>query len=342
MSLSRYQGVELSLQRAESIAPAWYAGAYEWFIKHEGRIVPLPYGRETPPKIGKPLAAQRGIHKPGGESYALSIKSTGNMTYSDDRLYELEDGTWMLRYCAHHRNAGETEGSPAYNRSLLRCLHDGIPVGVLLKVPRGGYLCKGLAYLESYDSSTDLFMLHGPVRADNEPSDFSPAAIGQSDAAGSFDFPSAEPTWALEFDSGEVAQEDRRKHVVAEMVRREGQRIFRAELLRAYGGACAVTRYHAEPALQAAHIMSYLGAASQMVTNGLLLRADIHLLYDRFLLAVDPDGYRIRIASDLRSTEYDELDGREIALPKDPLLHPSMQRLGAKYQEFLAVNGEEK
>ena len=48
----------------------------------------------------------------------------------------------------------------------------------------------------------------------------------------------------------------------------------------AYGGRCAITGYDVEEALQAAHIVPYLGPQSNTVNNGLLLRADVHNLFD--------------------------------------------------------------
>lgn len=64
----------------------------------------------------------------------------------------------------------------------------------------------------------------------------------------------------------------RRTH---EVVARQGQQVFREALISVYG---AVTGYVERAALQAAHIRPYDGGTNNQVTNGLLLRADIHNL----------------------------------------------------------------
>lgn len=341
MAAHIYAGLELSLERAKRLVPE-YSSAYEWFISHEDTYGPLPYGDNTPPGIGFPLAAQRGIHKPADRNYAISIKSSGVAAYADDKLYEFEDGTWMLRYCAHHRNAGEKEASPEYNRSLMRCLTKGLPVGVFVKTSNG-YHCRGLAFVERYDDLTDTFMLHGPIRADNSYDTLSPIdhetmnhiyreLNDQQPVQHDFEFEELQSiAQGLTANSN-----DERERVLAEIVRRKGQERFRSKLLEAYDRQCAVTRYHAIPTLQAAHIMSYLGKHSQIVTNGLLLRADIHILYDKYLIAVDPETMKVQAAPSLSNTEYRELGGTRIHLPADPRLHPAKERLAAHFSEFLA------
>lgn len=94
---------------------------------------------------------------------------------------------------------------------------------------------------------------------------------------------------------------------------RDGQADFRARIIAAYG-ACAVTGCTAEVALQAAHIIPYVDARSNITNNGLCLRADVHLLYDRNLILIDGDG-RIRVSSEVRDDEYRRFDGMIISFP---------------------------
>src|SRR5262249_48430542 len=61
---------------------------------------------------------------------------------------------------------------------------------------------------------------------------------------------------------------------------RRGDEEFRAKLLAAYGGRCAITGCDAEAALEAAYIVGDAETGEQDVSNGLLLRADIHTLFD--------------------------------------------------------------
>jgi putative restriction endonuclease len=67
----------------------------------------------------------------------------------------------------------------------------------------------------------------------------------------------------------------------------------------AYHGACAVTREHSLPALEAAHIQPYVKGGEHRVDNGLLLRSDLQRLYDRGYVTVTPD-FVFRVGDSLR------------------------------------------
>lgn len=74
--------------------------------------------------------------------------------------------------------------------------------------------------------------------------------------------------------------QDGRKKVLREFAIRQGQKKFREKLLGAYEFRCAVTGTAIMATLQAAHIVPYKGPQTNSVQNGLLLRADIHNLFD--------------------------------------------------------------
>lgn len=103
--------------------------------------------------------------------------------------------------------------------------------------------------------------------------------------------------------------EDGRKKIWAQVKRRQGQPAFRRRLLAAYGGQCAITDCAVEALLEAAHILPYRGKETNIVQNGLLLRADIHTLFDLGLIAVSRDG-RVLVSKRLAATEYAALMGR--------------------------------
>jgi len=98
-------------------------------------------------------------------------------------------------------------------------------------------------------------------------------------------------------------QEDGRKQIERMVTLRQGQRSFRNALMNAYERRCAVTGCAVDDILEAAHISPYLGKHTNHVTNGLILRADIHTLFDRGLIKVGSD-YRITARSDIEAT-YD-------------------------------------
>lgn len=128
-----------------------------------------------------------------------------------------------------------------------------------------------------------------------------------------------------EFDPDDVI--DARKRTLASIVRRQGQGSFRKKLLKAYSGQCAVTGCTIEPLLEAAHIVPYLGADTNVVSNGLLLRADIHTLFDLGLLWIDPNSLLIGMADVLKQSEYSPLGQKPLSLPAVQADRPSAKSL---------------
>lgn len=127
--------------------------------------------------------------------------------------------------------------------------------------------------------------------------------------------------------------EDARDRTLTAIVRRRGQPEFRRALLKAYEGKCAVTGCDFEDALEAAHITPYMGPQTNPTTNGLLLRADIHTLFDLRHIAVDTTTMRVRLADVLKGTEYWVLDGKPLSLPKNEKWHPSVPALDEQRRE---------
>jgi hypothetical protein len=121
--------------------------------------------------------------------------------------------------------------------------------------------------------------------------------------------------------------EDDRKRRQMDVVQREGQEKFRAELFQVYSGKCAVTQCDVPDVLEAAHIMRYSGIDSNHVQNGLLLRKDIHTLFDRMLLTIDASSMQILIAPELIGSCYEILSNQKIYLPEEIQYYPSIDSL---------------
>ena len=120
---------------------------------------------------------------------------------------------------------------------------------------------------------------------------------------------------------------DGRERTIASVVRRRGQPAFRRALIKAYGGKCALTGCDAEEALEAAHIVPYKGSETNHVTNGLLLRSDLHSLFDLGLIAVDTETMTLLLRPDLLQSSYKELERTQIRLPQSPQEQPSKAAL---------------
>ncbi|MCW5951402.1 MAG: HNH endonuclease [Propionibacteriaceae bacterium] len=102
-------------------------------------------------------------------------------------------------------------------------------------------------------------------------------------------------------------------------VPRLGQQAFKSMVLTAYHRRCAITGDKITPVLQAAHIRPVSEQGEHRVDNGLLLRSDVHILFDRGYLGVD-DKYRLQVSSRLRSDfgngqEFYDRASSMIALP---------------------------
>lgn len=106
------------------------------------------------------------------------------------------------------------------------------------------------------------------------------------------------------------SRSDTRPSVTRTIRWRRGRRRFRQALMRRYGSACMVTGCTLLDLLEAAHIAPYRGDEDNHTDNGLLLRADIHTLFDLNLLAIDPVSLKIRIAPKAKKVKvYAALDG---------------------------------
>jgi putative restriction endonuclease len=113
---------------------------------------------------------------------------------------------------------------------------------------------------------------------------------------------------------------------------RLGQGTFRIAVTDAYGRACAVTTEHSLPVLEAAHIRPYADDGPHEISNGLLLRTDIHRLFDMGYVTVTPDDHRFVVSRRLKE-EYENgrtyyaMHGAPIHLPQLAADYPSREHL---------------
>jgi putative restriction endonuclease len=119
--------------------------------------------------------------------------------------------------------------------------------------------------------------------------------------------------------------------------RRLGQGTFQILVTEAYRRSCAITGEKALPALDAAHIRPFSELETHTVRNGLLLRSDVHRLFDRGYITVTPEHRVVasnRMKDDFNDGEnYLALHGRVISLPDRKDEQPS--------PDFLTWHNEE-
>jgi hypothetical protein len=137
---------------------------------------------------------------------------------------------------------------------------------------------------------------------------------------------------ARAFDPTDI--EDARRRILSAIVLRQGRQVFRENVLNAYERACAVTGCEVTETLEAAHIVAYRGPETNHTSNGILLRSDIHILFDIGLIAIDPENYCVVISNRLMSTSYEELSGKRIRLPARTGDQPNTEALKFRMVEF--------
>lgn len=242
-----------------------------------------------------------GIFRPSGFSSVL-IFITKNKT-SDRTQYEDHlDGDTL--HC-QGQSAGRTDSLIIEHRQrgleLLVFYRDS-----KYEYPGAGFRFEGLFnYVSHAGTKPTNFVLN------RAPSDLSQATI-EAEGSGAFDPSSIE---------------DARKKTFAAIVRRQGQPAFRKALLKAYEGKCAVTGCAIEAVLEAAHILPYQGPLTNHVGNGLLLRADLHTLFDLGLMAIDESTLTVIVAPSLHASDYGQWHGKPLHLPSSASDRPSVQAL---------------
>jgi hypothetical protein len=88
--------------------------------------------------------------------------------------------------------------------------------------------------------------------------------------------------------------------------------------------------------LEAAHVTPYLGPPTNSVSNGLLLRADIHTLWDLRLIAIDPNSMTVSVNPGLHDPSYQALAGVRPFQPVAMASRVSHLALAKQWAEFQA------
>lgn len=112
--------------------------------------------------------------------------------------------------------------------------------------------------------------------------------------------------------------------------------IFKELILSTYE-RCAISGETTQTVLDACHIQEYINRESDHVQNGILLRKDIHALYDKCLITIDEE-YIIHVSEELESDHYQSFNNKKLYLPNNEYAYPSKSAL--KYHNAASVNGK--
>ena len=304
-----------------------------WFEEHQGE--PSPFPGPLPPKEGKKeglllVSRQRPIYKPGNLAYALSIRINLHRPYADGVPVPMPGGGWLLSYHQDEcRSAARHERGP---EAVHRC------TGFPWVSSASGHL-RGIP--PSMTSSAWPCLCGGPTGTSSSralilPPNRSPIRSAVLEATARAELEQETPPGG----EGLGDDYDARLRVYRQIVARSGQPGFRTALLEAYQGRCAITGCDAPAALEAAHLRPYRGPDSNTVTNGLLLRADIHTLLDLRLLAPDPVTRTITVSKLLAGTQYEALTTCQLADPAAAWQRPDQDALEITWQDFRAAEDD--
>lgn len=130
---------------------------------------------------------------------------------------------------------------------------------------------------------------------------------------------------------------DGKKRIVREIVARRGQKKFRDALLKAYDYKCAISKDNVEQVLEAAHILPYNGEQTNHIQNGVLLRSDIHLLFDLGLITINAEDYMIKVHKSLSNSPYFIYNNTIAIIPNLTHHRPNKQVLIDHNTKFFCV-----
>lgn len=300
-------------------------------FRFEGERVPL-------------VNPQRGIFKPRAMPRLLSIKTVypragAKVWYDDQREVHAQvfGGAEVVDYAFMG-----TDPEAADNRWLREAHEAGTPLIYFLGTAPGRYQAVLPTYVADWDAGAlrttlafgDAHAAQGaigmPMSAAGAGTD---AGIGASagEAARTALAALAPPETALE-----------RRYGLAQVKRRLHQALFRAAVLDAYGGRCALSGLPEARLLDAAHIVPDADAdlGHPMVPNGVLLSKIHHAAFDAHLIGIDPD-LRLHISGQLMAQNdgpmleaLKGLHGRMLHMPTRTADRPDPARLDARFALF--------
>lgn len=307
--------------------------ALTWFANNHC-AEDMPY---TPKVDNVPIVSPaQGIFKPANSVYAFSVKETMKGIYPDQKPYVFPDGSAIYAY---HQQGDDSENdrfSKSSNIAIDRNIQGQVPLGVLIQTQDKGrqgakysiYLALPLGWIDGffilYIAPPSLTLNDEII---NRPLvDLLGLIFEQYQVRANVDAEIFNPT--------NIA--DARKKMLRAISQRKGQPQFRKNLLQVYDGKCSISGCSITEVLEAAHITPYNGELTNVTQNGLLLRSDLHLLWDKYLITVEADTNLIKVHPDLLdSQEYSQFHNQQLRLTNSKEDSPS--RLSLLYHNKLCT-----
>lgn len=259
---------------------------------------------------------QRGIFKPKEMKYLLSIKTVipkkGAKVWYDDQKTahdQVYNGDETIEYSFMGSNPDAAD-----NRWLREAMQNRIPIIYFLGAFPGHYHAVIPATIVGWDAKS--LSAHVSVGLPGE----------------------------LQPDPQETVLE--RRYALRQVKARLHQTLFRAAVIAAYDGRCALSRLPEQSLLDAAHIAADGDElhGQPVVTNGIPLTKLHHAAFDKHLIGIAPN-YEIVVSKRLLVTKdgptleaLKALHGTKICVPRREKDHPDRDRLESRFQTFQAIN----
>jgi putative restriction endonuclease len=141
-----------------------HAEALRWFRDHAGQTVGWQEIKDHADLGARLVTQAKGIYKPHYTAFALSVRQTLDSPYADKEVVRRDDGSWVYPYFQENADPSQRD-TEATNRGLIKCMEEGIPVGVLMQSkPKPGveYNVLGLATVAEWRDG--YFILAGVLR----------------------------------------------------------------------------------------------------------------------------------------------------------------------------------
>lgn len=309
------------------------AKALTKLVKYTGRSLPCTYIENISlyvPELKYLVTRARGVYKPKGSEYALSVKIIADSRYGNkDSISYLQDGRWSITYSPP--TSPNDRSAMSDKNALLKCMSDKVPLVVLErltdkydKLQGCTYKILGLGLIESYNSDEDRFVIVGI-------DDSSLMEISQ--IPDTEDASQEVQLYAHLSDEFQLFIEEKRVSYTATSPQRDSA--FRRLVLREYDYTCAVCGLKVQlgglSEVTAAHIVPKEQNSTDDPRNGLALCRTHHWAFDNGLFTLT-DDYRITLSpvlmiADTNNFDLMNMDGKQILLPNNEAICPPKEVL---------------
>lgn len=125
------------------------------------------------------------------------------------------------------------------------------------------------------------------------------------------------------------------REIKTSLQKRQGQKTFREALMKYYKRRCAITGCEIEEVLEAAHVKPYCISKENKPENGILLRADLHTLFDLNLIIIHPYTKIIEVSQSLPDgNEYEQFNNIVLPSYEQDIYYPHDEYLEWRYEHY--------